>query len=294
LISSVDLRALEHLTVGSLDALLGGVGSRRGGPGRTGGFEFADYRRYAPGDDVRWIDWAVYARLRELHVRTPPQEARLALALLLDASASMDFGEPTKLWYGQRLAALLGALALMRADTVQVHTLYDGDAVSGGLYDAGGTLWPLVHELQSLPSGRTTDLASSVRRAREQGADAGMAVLISDALTPRERLREALREFARNVRSPVFAHLIDSTDATAGPTGPIALVDRETGQRIELEVTEDTRARYAERYAQLRAEIEHACRVAGVRYVAVSTAVDALTVLIDSARTASLLMPRSG
>jgi uncharacterized protein (DUF58 family) len=294
LITSGDLRALEHLTVDSFEALLGGVGSRRGGPGRTGGFEFADYRRYAQGDDVRWIDWAVYARLRELHVRTPPQEARLALALLLDASASMDSGEPTKLRYGQRLAALLGALALMRADTVQVHTLYDGDAVTGGLYDASGMLWPLIHELQTLPSGRTTDLASSVRRARDQGADAEMAVLISDALTPRERLREALREFARDVRAPVLAHIVDSTDATAGPTGPIALVDRETGQRIELDVTEDTRARYAEHYARLRDEIEDACRAAGVRYLEVPTAVDALDLLLDSARTASLLMPRSG
>ena len=85
-----------------------------------------------------------------------------------------------------------------------------------------------------------------------------------------QRLREALREFARDVRAPVLVHLVDVTDATAGPTGPIALVDGETGQRIELDVTEDTRARYAEQYAKFREEIEHACRAAGVRYLFVN------------------------
>ena len=293
LITSDDIRALEQLTLDSLDSLLGGFGGRRGGPGRTGGFEFADYRRYTPGDDVRQIDWAVYARLHELHVRTPPQESRLALSLLLDASASMEFGEPSKLRYAQRLAALLGTLALMRTDTVQVHTLYDGDAVTGGLHDTGGMLGPLVHELAEIPSGRTTDLASSVRRARDQGADTEMAVLISDALTSRDQLREALRELARDARSPVLLHVVDATDATAGPSGPAALIDGETGQRLELDVTEDTQVQYIERYAELREEIEHSCRAAGVRYVEVPTSVDALALLLERARTASLLMPRS-
>ena len=293
LISSDDIRALEHLTLDSLDALLGGIGIRQGGPGRTGGFEFADYRRYTEGDDVRRIDWSVYARLRELHVRTPPQETRLALAILLDASASMDFGQPSKLRYAQRLAALLGTLALMRTDTVQVHTLYDGDAVTGGLHDTGGMLGPLVHELAEIPSGRTTDLASSVRRAREQGADTGMAVLISDALTPLAQLDAALHELARDARSPVLLHVVDATDATAGPSGPAALIDGETGQRLELDVTEDTRMRYAERYARFRGEVERSCRAERVRYLEVSTSVDPLTLLLENARTAALLMPRS-
>ncbi len=65
------------------------------------------------------------------------------------------------------------------------------------------------------------------------------------------------------------------------------LVDSETGQRIELEVTDDTKLRYAERYAELQAEIERACRASGVRYVAASTSVDALELLLDNARTES-------
>ena len=292
LISSDDIRALEQLTLDSLDALLGGIGIRQGGPGRTGGFEFADYRRYTEGDDVRRIDWAVYSRLRELHVRTPPQETRLALAILLDASASMDFGQPSKLRYAQRLATLLGAVALMRADSVQVHALYDGNAVTGGLHATSGMLGPLAHELSEIPSGQTTDLASSVRRARDQGADAEMAVLISDALTPPAQLAEALHELARDARTAVLQHIVDETDATAGPSGRAALVDRETGHRLELDVTEDTRMRYAERYARFRGAVERSCRAERVRYLEVSTSVDPLTLLLENARTASLLMPR--
>lgn len=294
LITSHDIRVLEQLTVDSRDALLGGIGSRQGDAGRTGGFEFADYRRYAEGDDARWIDWPVYARLRELHVRTPPQEMRLALAILVDASASMDSGEPSKRYCAQRLAALLGAIALMRADTVQIHTLHDGDAVTGGLHATSGMLGPLAHELSQIPSGRTTDLASSVRRARDQGADAEMAVLISDALTPPDQLASALHELTRDTRSPVLLQIVDATDATAGPSGPAALVDRETGHRLELDVTDETKTRYAERYARFRSAVERSCRAEGVRYVEAPTSVDALTLLLENARTASLLMPGSG
>ncbi len=70
-------QALEALSLESLDALVAGLVGEREGPGQAAGFEFADYRRYIPGDDVRRIDWNIYARLRELHIRTSPQEASL-------------------------------------------------------------------------------------------------------------------------------------------------------------------------------------------------------------------------
>jgi len=114
LLDRADIQVLERLSVESLDAIVTGLVGQRDGPGQTVGFEFSDYRRYTPGDDVRRIDWNIYARLRELHVRTAPQEASLALSVLLDASRSMDSGEPNKLRFGRRLAALLAAVRSLR------------------------------------------------------------------------------------------------------------------------------------------------------------------------------------
>jgi uncharacterized protein (DUF58 family) len=289
LIEPEDLQALERLTLDSLEAVLTGIGGQREGPGRSVGYEFADYRRYTPGDDARRIDWNVYARLRELYVRTAPQEARLSLSLLLDASASMDFGEPNKLRFGRRLAALLGVVALLHSDNVQAHTLYDGDAFTGGRQDASGMLGVLVDQLERLPAGRTTRLASSVRRAREQGAEADLAVLISDALVPPEELALALRELTRGAQAAALVHVIDAAEETAGPPGSVRLLDRETGQRIEVVVNEQVRERYAERHAAFRADIERACRQSGVHYVPAPTSVDPLDLLLESARSELLL-----
>jgi uncharacterized protein (DUF58 family) len=292
LVDRDDLRTLERLSLDSLEALLGGIGGRREGPGRSVGFEFADYRRYTAGDDVRRIDWSVYARLRELHVRTAPQESRLSLALLLDASASMDFGDPDKLRFGRRIAALLGVVALLQADSVQIHALYDGDAFTGALQDARGMLGLLVDELERLPKGATTRLAASVRRARDQGADAEMAVLISDALVDGDELALALRELRRGAGSAALVHVIDAADAGAGALGSVELLDRETRRRLELTVTEELRERYAERIARFHEDIARSCRAAGVHYVAASTSADPLELLLESARSELLLRAR--
>jgi uncharacterized protein (DUF58 family) len=283
LVSGDDLRVLERLTLDSLGAVLDGVGGRSGGPQRGGGFEFADYRRYIPGDDVRQIDWNLYERLHELHVRVAPQESRLALSVLIDASASMEFGEPTKLYYARRLGALLGVIALLRSDTVQIHTLADGAAVTGRLYDSRGMIDQLVDELETFPGGRTTDLAASVRRARDEGADAKLAVLISDALVPDQQLRDALHELGRYAQTAALVHVVDPVDADAGPPGSIVLVDGETGERVELDISDDARVAYAERYAQLETSVERACRTAGVQHVVARTAVDALDLLVERA-----------
>jgi uncharacterized protein (DUF58 family) len=283
LVSGEDVRVLERLTLDSLGAVLDGVGGRSGGPQRGGGFEFADYRRYVPGDDVRHIDWSVYERLHELHVRIAPQESRLALSVLIDASASMDFGEPPKLRYARRLGGLLGVIALLRSDTVQLHTLSDGAAVTGRLYDSRDMVELLVDELETPPGGRTTDLAGSVRRARDEGTDAKLAVLITDALVPGEQLRAALHELSRYAQEAALMHVLDPVDADPGPEGSIVLVDGETGQRMELDVSDDARRRYAERYAELETEIERSCRAAGVQHVAAPTSVDALDLLLENA-----------
>jgi len=80
-----------------VDAIVAGFGGQRAGAQRTRGLEFVDYRRYTPGDDLRSIDWNVYARLREVVVKAAPAEGHVDLALLLDGSRSMDDGTPSRI-----------------------------------------------------------------------------------------------------------------------------------------------------------------------------------------------------
>jgi uncharacterized protein (DUF58 family) len=285
-----DIAALERLSLESLDAIVAGLVGEREASGRTVGFEFADYRPYVPGDDVRRIDWNIYARLHELHVRTSPQEASLWLSVLLDASRSMDSGVPNKLFYGRRLAALLGAVALLRDDAVELHTLSDGASADSGGFDSGSdVLGAMVDELEQLPAGRSTDLQESIRRAARSGWQPEVAVLISDGLVAPAELAAAAVELARSARSATFVQVTDPVGAVADWAGSTLLLDSETGQRIDATITPEVQQRYAERYAQLSAEVERQCRANGVGYVKADTSIDPLEFLIARARERSLL-----
>ncbi len=289
LLTRDDVRQLERLSLVSLGAIAAGLIGQREGAGRGQGVEFADYRRYTPGDDVRRIDWNVYARLRELLVTTSPQEARVWMSVLLDTSRSMDYGQPNKLRYGRRLATLLGTVALLRADRVQVQVLSDGGAVAGGQLDAASMLRLLSVEVERLPEGRTTDLARSIRAARAGAADPELAVLITDGMVSPGDLAAALSEFARFARSAAFVHVVDPADEVALPTGDVELRDLETSQALRVVITAEVRQGYEERYREFGARVEAQCRANGINYVAAPTSVDPLELLLDMARSATLI-----
>lgn len=296
LLAPGDLGVLRRLSLDSLDALLTGLGGEREGPGRSAGFEFVDYRRYTPGDDVRRIDWNVYMRLRELHVRTAPREARVALAVLVDASRSMEGGSPSRLRHALRIAVLLGAVALLHGDAVQVHLLSDGDAISGEIHDNAATLLGLAHELDHLPAGLTTDLAASVRKVRDSSAESELAVLISDMLAPATARTQALRELGRGTRSATLLHVTEITEALLadGEPGDLRLFDSETGEGLEVTLDDDLWRRYSDAQAAFPSEVREACRPAGVHYRHAPVSVEPLDLLLGSARAGMLLNAAGG
>jgi uncharacterized protein (DUF58 family) len=295
LLTQDDVRQLERLSLASLDALNSGLTGQREGAGRSaGGVEFAENRRYAPGDDLRRIDWHAYGRLRELLVNTAPAQARLWLSILLDTSASMGSNRAGKLSYGRRLAALLGTVALLRSDAVQLQVISDAGAISGGRLDTSGMLGVLAQEAARLPTGQTTQLAASIARATIYAERTGLVVLISDCLVSGDELAAALEQLTRAARSAVLLHVLDPAEASAGPLGAVELRDSETGRRVRTVVTEQSRSRYAERYAAYRTETERRCRSAGVRYIPAVTDVDPLELLAEIARMGALIRPASG
>lgn len=294
LLDREDIQALERLSLESLDALVAGLVGQREGPGRSDGVEFAGYRRYTPGDDVRRIDWNIYERLRELHVRTSPQEATVWLSVLIDASRSMGAGERDKLRYASRLAALLGAVALLHADAVEIHALSDGDSVLLGSFDSGGgELDALVDELERLPPGRTTDLAHSIRRSGRSGSEPEMMVLISDALVASDALAEALEELARAARAATLVHVVDPGGGVGDLGGSTLLLDSESGRRIDATITAEVQAQYAARYARWCERVREQCRAHGVGYVSAPSTIDPLAVLLGAAREQSMLRTSS-
>src|SRR5580704_10516816 len=110
------LARLEQLELVSKKIFLGRMKGERRSKRKGQSVEFADYRNYVVGDDLRFLDWNLYARLDWLFLRLFMEEEDLHVYLLLDNSLSMDFGEPAKLQYAKRVAAALGFIGLVNLD----------------------------------------------------------------------------------------------------------------------------------------------------------------------------------
>jgi uncharacterized protein (DUF58 family) len=292
LLDADTLRQLERLSIAHLGSVLTGLTGRRARASGARGLELADYRPYTPGDELRRVDWNIYARLGEAFVKTAPSEGHLAIALLIDGSASMDGGgasRSSKFRYAQRLAATLGAIALLRADAAQAHVLADGEAWAGGRLSTPGSVVPLIEELSDLPGGARTDLPASVRAYRRYHTDTEVAVLITDGLVESDSLREALEELRRSADSATLIHLIDDGELDVDLRGPVQLRDRETGEQIIVEVTAALSRRYVAGFERMAEDARAAARGAGVGYVRALTSVLPLELLIEAANRAELV-----
>ena len=273
LIDSETLRQLERLRLPRLDALIGQAGERVARE-RAAGIEFDDHRPYAPGDDLRSIDWNIYERLGEPFVKLSPREGRIELALLVDVSRSM---RGRKLDHARRLAAAMGAIGLLAGDSVAVWGLADGRALPGPVHVGRGALGALVGRLEELPTGTTTDLRAGV--AAFAGAD--VAILISDLLIETAQ-HAALDDLAAAARVAAVAHVVDPEEATPRLGGALELEDAETGRRMSVTVTRAMRERYAQLFAQRLGDVRRSCDRSGVRYLPARIDVAPLDLLAES------------
>jgi uncharacterized protein (DUF58 family) len=289
LLDAAALRQLESLSLAAVEAIVSGFGGQRPGAGRSRGLEFVDYRRYTPGDDLRSIDWNVYARLREVVVKASPSEGHVDLALLLDGSRSMASGEPPKLRYAQQLGAMLGTVALLGSDVVAVHLLADGDSRTAARLTAPHLVTELVEEISALPPGGRTDLTASVRAYRRQSPVVDLAVLVTDGFAAAADLQSAVAELAGGAHAAALVQVVDPAEAETPLRGPVELRDSESGERVVVDVTPAVRRDYDRRFAAEAANLQELCEANGVTYLRASTAVAPLDLLFDAARGAELV-----
>lgn len=228
--------------------------TRRAGRRRTrrigAGIETIDLRAYAPGDDTRRIAWHAYARLEKLLIRLVADEAPLRLTLVVDPSASMSYGAPTKLRHAARVAAGFAAVALGGEDRVAVAGVR---AVSGR---AG--LPRILAQLDRLEAKGRTDLAASVREVVGQSPGRGLCVLVSDFHEPQGVLAGA-REARRHGYDVALVEVLAPFEVDPPDLDGMDLECEETGEIVELPDT-GVRERYLESLAKHRAAVDEAAR----------------------------------
>lgn len=270
------MRPLASRTLERLAAL--DVGARRAsGGGRTGertsgvagvGTIFREHRTYSPGDDLRYVDWNAYGRLRTLHVKVFELEENLDVRLLVDATPSMGEGTGSKREAGLRAAAMVGATALGRGDLVRLGVWpgpamrsFAGAAARRGFFDA----------LATPPRGAPAPLFEVVREAMPALRRRGFAMLVTDFLDEPASWRRAVDYLVHVGLEVACVHVVAPAERNPQVTGALRLADVESGAEVFLDVDEDLLLRYRQRFDKRVRETRAYLASKGVRHVLLDT-----------------------
>jgi uncharacterized protein (DUF58 family) len=227
------LRQLERLLLLLRSPVRGGLKGGRRSVKRGQSVEFADYRDYALGDDLRQLDWNVFARLERLFVKLFVEEEDVTITLLIDASASMASGRPEKLLFAKRAAAALGYIGLASEDRVAVSALGGRASRRQTPLRGSGRVFRLLSNLSAIqPSPGATDLVAAARHAAAQLHGRGVIVLMSDLLDP--AADRVIRELAATRSELIVLHILSPDELDPALEGDLRLVDAESGQGVDV------------------------------------------------------------
>ena len=274
------LRRLEKFSLLTRKRLLGGLAGEHRSLRKGFSADFADYRGYTRGDDFRRIDWSIYGRLERIVVKLTEAKESLTVHLLLDCSQSMDWGEPSKLWYAKRVAATLGYVALARADAVTLACLADRVYQHMPLQRGKPQLLRFLRFLERARAAGRTDLDAASRSFVSRQRQPGLVFLISDLMAP-GGYQTGLKQLLSGNLDLVVIHLLDPSEVQPDLEGDLTLVDAETGQQIEVTIKEDTLSQYQARFQAWSEEIESFCERRGITYLQVETTWPLETVLVS-------------
>jgi uncharacterized protein (DUF58 family) len=262
-----DLMAqLERLELVTRKVFRGRMKGERRSKRKGQSVEFADFRGYVPGDDLRSLDWNLYARLDKLIVKLFLEEEDLHFFTLIDASLSMDFGNPTKLQYAKQLAAALGFVGLIRTDRVRIETLGHGALHRGPVLRGRRGVWRMLEYLDGIEAGETASLADGVKNFCVRNSGKGIVVLISD-LMDKSGYEAALRYLVSQRMDVYVIHVLSQEELDPDVKGDLKLVDCEDQDIAEITVSAPLLAKYKSTLNAFVSGAQEFCNRRGMNYL---------------------------
>ncbi|MEQ8763243.1 MAG: DUF58 domain-containing protein [Planctomycetota bacterium] len=227
------LSRLAGLTLHARHPMLGNVAGKHRSPIKGSSLEFAQYRKYVPGDDTRRLDWRAYARSDRFYIKEFEADTNLRLCLILDVSGSMGSGDGvSKIDFARRLAATLAYLAVKQGDAV-------------GLYGAGETkplemapkrnvahLRTVLDEIGRLKAEGGTSLEESLHESAERIRQRALIVILSDLFVPPADLKSCFQHLRFRKHDVAVFHLLEQREIDFDFERPVRFVDLEGGPSV--------------------------------------------------------------
>ena len=255
---------LEYLSLMSRRVFRGQLLAQRRTRETGAGIEFADHREYAAGDDLRYLDWNIYARHGDLLIRRFQEEQDLHVYLLVDCSRSMSFDDGSKFDLARQVAAAIAYIALADLDCAALFAFSAGITSRLPLTRGREQILPMMRFLENLTaSGSATGLSQGIAEFLHLRPRPGLVLVISDLFDPGgfESSFDLLRFRGFDVH---VIQLFHELEARPDLLGDAQLVDLESGSETRITITEQRLARYQQLFDAHQAAVRNYCRRYGL------------------------------
>jgi uncharacterized protein (DUF58 family) len=279
----IDPQVLSKLSGLSLHArfpMLGNVSGRHRSPIRGSSIEFAEYRKYVPGDDTRRLDWRAYGRSDRFYIKEFEADTNLRLCLVVDTSGSMGFGEVglTKFDYARRLAGTLAWLAVGQGDAAGLYCAGRGIEKFIPPKRNATHLRTLLDELTAVETSGETGLVEALHEAAERIPQRALVVVISDLFLPPAELSKAFQHLRFRRHDVTVFHLLDQQEIDFSFDRPMRFLDMEGGQHLMADPS-IVAVQYRRSLQAYLSELKGVVRDAAIDYHRVSLSDDYAAVL---------------
>ena len=228
--------------------------------------DFADYRDYVQGDDLRHVDWNIYGRLESLYIKLFEEREDLTLHLLIDASESMKFGTPQKIQLAQRLAAALGYIALAGHERVSIEAFSEDSIQRINPCRGRASVRKLFTFIESISAGGGTQLEQSGKQYLARNRSRGVVVLLTDFFDE-VGFEGVLQRLAMSQSEVHILHILSPEELNPKLSGDLKLVDSETKAFAEISMSGPLMKEYRKNVDGFMNSVRGFCLARGFGYV---------------------------
>ncbi len=261
---------IEQLQLVSRKIFMGKMRGERRSKKRGESVEFADYRNYVVGDDLRHVDWNIYARLEKLFLKLFLEEEDLHVSVLVDTSKSMDWGKPSKSLYARRVAAAIGYIGLVNYDRVSVYAYSDGLQYEMAGLRSRRSLPKVLDFLRRTECEGASNLSAACKQFAIRHPQSGIVILLSDFFE-KGGYEQGLK-FLLGRRYDIYCIQVLSPEEVDPPlVGDLQLKDVEDGDLADVTVSRALLNRYKQNLQAYCGGLKEFCTQRGINYLFTGT-----------------------